>query len=63
MTVAEMNARFKADGYRSAGRLRRMCPRCQEDSDLVTSTTIHGKTDYYCNVCAKAWVPPDDEAA
>lgn len=59
MTVAEWNARLKADGWRSAG-LEKICPRCQEER-LVTATTIQGKTDYYCNVCAFAWVPPDDE--
>lgn len=59
MTVAELNARYKEDGWRSAG-LERMCPRCQEDR-LITSTTIHGTTTHYCDVCSLHWIPDDHE--
>jgi uncharacterized protein (DUF983 family) len=60
-TIGQLNMRFARDGWRSAG-LEKQCPRCGEDR-LVTATTIHGKTDYYCDVCAKAWIPADEEIA
>ena len=59
-TVAALNAKFRDNGWRSAG-LERMCHGCGEDR-LVTVTTIHGKTTAYCNVCSTHWVPDDRES-
>ncbi len=58
LTVADLNARF-GEGWRSAG-LEKICPRCEE-SRMVIATTIHGRTDYFCEVCSFAWVPPGEE--
>lgn len=57
--VHVLNRRFKDQGWRSAAD-QRFCVGCGETA-LVTETTIHGQTTFYCNVCSHTWKALDFE--
>lgn len=52
--VAELNRKFKDDGWRSAPHPEIPCEKCKQERCIVLST-IHGRTTAACDCCGHHW--------